>query len=99
MRRRLAILVLAALAFVAVPTAGPAFGAQAPAEPSGPSGTGNNPASGQTGGGAEAPTSRGNEGNGLLPVALVGVLVLVVGGAVMVARRHRQVNAGESAAR
>lgn len=99
--RRFAILLLVALTLVA-PAAGPAFAAQqnAPDAPAdGPSGTGNNPAGGQSGGGAEAPTSAGNEGSGLLPVALFAIVVLVIGAALAIGRRHRQVNTGQTPGR
>ncbi len=101
MRRRSAALLLVVLAFVAVPAAAPVFAAQntADAPGDGPSGTGNNPASGQSGGGAETPTSKGSEGNGLLPVAIFGAVVLVVGGALAIGRRHRQVNTGQTPTR
>ncbi len=93
MLRRLVILLLAVLTLVVVPAAAPAFAAQAPDAPAdGPSGAGNNPASGQSGGGAEAPSSKGGEGNGLLPVVILGAVVLVVGSAVAIGRRHRQVS-------
>jgi len=93
MSRRLAVVLFAVLALAVVPTAAPAAFAQAPDAPAdGPSGAGNNPASGQTGGGAEAPTSKGSEGNGLLPVVILAAVVLVVGGAVAIGRRHRQVS-------
>lgn len=92
MIRRVTVLLLVISTFVAVPAAAPVFAAQNTADsPSGPSGAGNNPASGQSGGGAEAPSSKGSQGNGLLPVAIFGAVVLAVGGAVAIARRHRQV--------
>jgi hypothetical protein len=98
MARRFAILLLAVATVVAIPAAVPVYAQQnAPDAPAdGPSGTGNNPAAGQSGGGAETPTSKGSEGNGLLPVALFAVVVLVIGGGLAIARRHRQVETGRT---